>query len=311
MHLPANFFSNRQLDTLVENKTSYALKQAEMHIYETHQVAEQVLLQFEAPVLASMLTGKKVMHLREQKPFAFLPGESIIMPREESMCIDFPEAGIDHPTRCMAMTLDEEMLWGTICKMNEMMPRVDELEWSMLDFNFQFTNDAAIFGLLQRMLFLCGENNPHKDLFVQNTLQELIIRILQANVRGELQAGNMTTARSSRLAFIVQHIRTHLHEPLSIDRLSQKACMSRSHFYRTFKQELGVSPLDFILGERIKKAMDLLTDPDVRIKEVYLACGFESRSYFNRVFKRFKHISPSAFRKQAQLRSSFENGTQA
>ncbi|MEL6867104.1 MAG: AraC family transcriptional regulator, partial [Bacteroidota bacterium] len=60
MSLPNHVLKNRRLETLVENQTSYALENAEMHIFETHQQAAQIQLKFPYPVLASMLEGKKV-----------------------------------------------------------------------------------------------------------------------------------------------------------------------------------------------------------------------------------------------------------
>lgn len=71
--------------------------------------------------------------------------------------------------------------------------------------------------------------------------------------------------------------------------------MSESHFYRVFKNELGISPVEFINNERIKLAVSLLQDPKRTIKEVFMECGFESRSYFNRVFKRKKNVSPGEY----------------
>ena len=96
MQLPDKFFKERKLENLVENQTSYTLNNASMHVFETHSQAEKVLLQFDQPVLASMLIGKKVMHLRDKKSFDFLPGESLILPSNEVMCIDFPEANEDN-----------------------------------------------------------------------------------------------------------------------------------------------------------------------------------------------------------------------
>jgi AraC-like DNA-binding protein len=105
---------------------------------------------------------------------------------------------------------------------------------------------------------------------------------------------------SSRLAYVVRYIRSHLHENLDVDMLSRKACLSTSHFHRVFKEELGVSPVEFIKNERIKLASSLLQNPDIAIKEVYLRCGFESRSYFNRVFKRHKLATPGAYQQMMQ-----------
>lgn len=295
MILPQHFYNGRKLDSLVENKTSYTLNNAEVHVYETHQQAERILLQFDQPVLTSMISGKKIMHLADKQSFAFLPGESLILPAFEPMCIDFPEAAERNPTNCLAMTISEEKILHTIQLMNECMPKVDQKEWDMIDYSYHFTNDGNLYGIIQRLLFLFGENHKMKDVFIDGMLQELVVRILQSNTRKVYSEQSYILGTNNRLAFIVDYIQKNLDQPLTIEDLSQKACMSQSHFHRVFKNELGISPTDFINNERIKLAGRLLKDSSRKVKEVYMACGFESRSYFNRVFKRKYKVSPKEF----------------
>lgn len=295
MQLPDHFLKGRRLETLVENQTSYTLNNAAMHVFETHRQAERVLLQFDQPVLASMIRGKKIMHLRDHPSFSFLPGESLILPSNELMCIDFPEAEEHNPTRCLAMAISEEKIREIIQLMNDSLPKTDDGEWGLMDYNFHFTNDIGIYQILQRLLFLFTENHPSKDLFVDNMLKELIIRILQANARKIYTEKAMTLSSSHRLAYVIQYIRENISQSLDIDTLSEKACMSESNFHRVFKNELGISPIEFINDERIKLAASLLQDPKRKIKEVYMECGFETRSYFNRLFKRKKKLSPSEY----------------
>ncbi len=296
MRLPDSFYQSRKLVDLVENQTSYELEDSAMHIFETHLRAERVQLQFGTPVLASMFEGKKVMHLGDRPSFDFLPGESLILPANEMMCIDFPEAREDNPTRCLAMEIGEDRLKGVISFMNEQMGRLDGQVWNLMDYNFHFTNDHSIFQILQRLVYLYTENHPSKDLFVTNMVQELIVRILQTNVRKTYQTQTSELSGSRRLAFIVQYIRKNIRNPLTIKELSEKACMSESHFYKVFKQEMGISPTDFINVERIQKAAALLEDTTINLTEVFLESGFTNRSYFNRMFKRLKGISPSNYR---------------
>jgi len=295
MQLPNRFYKERKLEHLVENQTSYTLNNAAMHVFETHLQAEKVMLQFDQPVLASMLIGKKVMHLRDKKAFNFLPGESLILPSNEIMQIDFPEANQDNPTRCLAMAISEEKINKVIRLMNEGMPKHDGSEWALMDYNYHFTNDASIYGIIQRLLYLFTENHPSKDFFVDNMLQELIIRILQGNSRESYMENASKLSSSNRLAYVLDYISTHLHEPLSVSDLSKRACMSESHFHKTFKEELGVTPIDYINSQRIKLAIRLLEDPSRKIKEIYLECGFENRSYFNRLFKRKLQVSPGEY----------------
>lgn len=298
MFLPQSFLENRRLESLVENQTSYTLQSAEMHVFETHQEAERVLLEFNQPVLASMLQGKKVMHLDKMQSFDFLPGESLILPASELMCIDFPEAKMDNPTRCLAMTISEDKIRNIIMLLNETMPKTDNQEWHFTDYNFHFTNDIAINQIIHRLLFLFTENHPSKDLFADFMLKELIIRILQTENERIYTEQAMTLGNNNRLAFIIQYIRENLDRALTIEELSKKVYMSESNFHRVFKNELGVSPIDFINNERIKLATSLLHNPKKKIKDVYMECGFNSLSYFTRLFKRKKQVSPKHYQKK-------------
>lgn len=268
---------------------------AALHVFETHKQAERVLLSFEQPVLASMIQGKKIMHLKDYEAFNFLPGESLVLPANEQMCIDFPEAKPNNPTQCLAIAISEDKIRRVLQFMNESMPKADKAEWGLMDYNFHFINDKGIFQILQRLLFLFSENHPSKDFFVDNMLRELIVRILQTNERNMYANSPQGLSVDSRLGQVVRYIKRNLASALPVETLSAMACMSTSHFYRTFKTELGVSPVEFINNERIKLAARLLQDSKRSVKDVYLDCGFESRSYFNRVFKNREKLSPGAY----------------
>jgi AraC family transcriptional regulator len=298
MILPEKLLSGRKLQTLVENKTTYGIEAAELHVFETHQTASSVLLTFEQPVLASMLQGKKVMHLNSMQSFDFLPGESLILPASEMMCIDFPEAELDSPTRCLAMTISEDKIRSIVQLLNETMPKTDGKSWQFTDYNFHFTNDIAIHQIIQRLLFLFAEGHPSKDIFADFMLRELIMRILQAETRKIYSEEMMKVSDDSRLADIIRYIRQNIEKPLTIQELSAKLFMSESNFYRIFKQELGISPIDFINNERIKMAVALLNDPRRKVKDIYTECGFNNLSYFTRLFKRKKNLSPSEYQRK-------------
>lgn len=102
---PVPLHDERSLFTLVENRSVYTMDACELNVFETHQRAKEVNLQFGDWVLTSMLRGKKVMHLAGRPGFDYLPGESVIVPPHELMKIDFPEAGKETPTQCLALAI--------------------------------------------------------------------------------------------------------------------------------------------------------------------------------------------------------------
>lgn len=298
MQLPTHYRRGQALGTLVENRTVYTMQTAEMNIFETHAFAEGVVLHFDQPTLASMVMGKKVMHLRGHDPFAFLPGESVMLPASEVMRIDFPEATLTSPTKCLALVVDEAKIANVTQYLNEERPKADDRIWSGSNANFRFSNDPAIHQIIQRLIFLFSEDHPAKEFFVENMLNELLIRLMETESRQTLLATDAAPDEDDRIRHIIRYIREHLSHKLDIKSLSRKACMSESHFHHVFKNELGYSPVEFIIEERLSLAAHLLLTTTQQISEVSMACGFNNLSYFNRAFKKRYGVSPSGYQKK-------------
>jgi AraC-like DNA-binding protein len=295
LQLKADRLAPVQLHTLVENRTTFTLESAALNLFETHQQAEAVHLRFDQPVLASMIEGRKVMHLRERNGFNFLPGESIMLPPEELMVIDFPDAQEGRPTKCFALEVDPNVIAKVIQGMNERRPRSDGFAWSQADQNFHFANDPGITQLIQRIVYLCAEDHPAKDIFVDMSLKELLIRLLEVESRQNHLLDPSSRATSDPITAAVAYILGHLDERMTIESLSKMAYMSESSFFRGFRNEMGISPVDFINNERIKMAASLLKRPELSMRQVAMRCGFNSASYFTRMFKKHYGISPSSF----------------
>ena len=131
------------------------------------------------------------------------------------------------------------------------------------------------------------------------TVQELLVRLLQTQAYSLLVDQSATLQNSHRFACVVQYIRDNLAENLSVARLASLACMSKPHFFRSFKRELGLSPVEFILQERIKMAKNLLAKGAASVSEACYRSGFNNLTYFTLQFKRLEGITPSMFRKGA------------
>lgn len=295
--LPARHFQLHFIDREVENRTKYNSDYGELNIYETFQFSEQFYLHFDQPVITSMIEGKKIMHLNGDASFEYLPGESLVVQSEEPMRIDFPEADKKQPTRCLALVIAPELIDETLQLVQHKWLQLEEhRRQGFAEENFHLLNDPSVASLLNRLLGLFIEGNRLKDLFINQGLKELIIRLIQSEARRTIinEADPMSTR--NRISHIKQYIRANLHEKISVSDLAEQACLSVSHFHRLFKERYGISPVDLVNHERIKRAKFLLDTTERTIESIAGDCGFSSSSFFVQTFRQLTGLTPVQYR---------------
>lgn len=283
----------KSLKTLVENRTVYSLDNCELNLFETYQESIRVPLKFNDLVVTSMLRGKKVMHLFDKPGFDYLPGETVIVPGNVEMQIDFPEASVKNPTQCLALAIDHHKISDTLDFLNERYPKQDEL-WKLNHENYFFYNNTELATTINKLIRECMSYSVTKDALADLALQELLIRIVQTQTVQRIDTpGTLDT--NSAIYIITEYIRENITTNISLKELSDKACMSTTSFYRYFKKELGMSPIEFILNEKIRQAKKLLKNPGIQINEVCFMAGFDDCNYFIRLFKKYEGITPKQY----------------
>lgn len=96
----------------------------------------------------------------------------------------------------------------------------------------------------------------------------------------------------NRIAKTVLYIRKHLNEAIELEKLAEISCLSKDHFIRLFKKELGTTPLQYINQKKIEKAQLLLITEELAVKEIAFQLAFDDYSYFNRLFKKTTGVTP-------------------
>ncbi|MFN8325574.1 AraC family transcriptional regulator N-terminal domain-containing protein [Flavobacterium sp.] len=285
----------KSLKTLVENRTIFSLDHCELNIFETYQTTELVPLKFNDLVVTSMLRGKKVMHLFDDPSFEYLPGETVIVPSNVEMKIDFPEATNENPTQCIALAIDNQIITETLDFLNEKYPKEGKNNvWKLDHENYFFYNNVELASTINKLIKECMGNSLTKDAIADLTLQELIIRIIQTQTVKKFDNA-LPLESNNPLLPTIEYIRSNIRETIHLKELSDKACMSTTSFYRYFKRELGMSPIEYILNEKIKYAKKLLSNPNIQVNEVSYATGFEDCNYFIRLFKKYEGITPKQY----------------
>jgi AraC-like DNA-binding protein len=293
--IPPSLTNEKSLKTLVENRTVYSLNHCELNLFETYESSQLVPLKFNDLVVTSMLRGKKVMHLFDDPSFEYLPGETVVIPSNVEMKIDFPEASKNNPTQCLALAIDQTKISETLHFLNERYPKEGNSQFWQLNYqNYFFYNNVELASTINKLIKECMSTSITKDALADLTLQELLIRIIQTQTAKAIDDG-VYTDPNNPITQVVEFIRMNLKENISLKRLSEKSCMSTTSFYRLFKRELGMSPIEFVLHEKIRCAKKLLKNPTIQINEVCYLSGFEDANYFIRLFKKHEGITPKQY----------------
>ncbi len=96
---------------------------------------------------------------------------------------------------------------------------------------------------------------------------------------------------------IVEYVCENISQKLSLEELASLVNLSPSFFHKVFSSIIGTTVGEFIIVRRIEKAKELLLFRELSVDDVAFDCGFSSRAYFDKTFKKRVGVSPVEFRK--------------
>lgn len=130
--------------------------------------------------------------------------------------------------------------------------------------------------------------------YLQNKILERLV-----HVSGMFLKPPSDTCRISetRLSDVLEYMRLHCTEDLSLNQLAVQAGVSRTHFVRLFRQSTGESPKQFQSKLRLEHARHLLTAaPHLSVLDIARQCGYYDQSHFAQAFRRSYRITPAMYR---------------
>jgi len=103
--------------------------------------------------------------------------------------------------------------------------------------------------------------------------------------------------QQERMHRIHQFVEMNFQKPIDTHQIAEEVNLTLSAFCRYFKKATKLTYTDFVNQYRVQYAKKLLIQ-DKNVTETCFECGFESLSYFNRIFKKFAGVSPSEFKRR-------------
>ncbi|MEO9890940.1 AraC family transcriptional regulator [Aurantibacter sp.] len=106
------------------------------------------------------------------------------------------------------------------------------------------------------------------------------------------------TLIKSGFSDVLNYIKEHLHEDLTVSDLAKNYNLSADHFSRVFQQKFGIRPSKYIQTVRIERSETLLLTTNNTLVEIADKTGWNTVSYFTRMFKKINGKTPGQFRKE-------------
>ena len=137
----------------------------------------------------------------------------------------------------------------------------------------------------------------HKIIVDNITLVEAEFKAIMQDMFKEYTSANIQNDKDVivRLKTFISH---NSDESLSVERLARYIGYDKSYLIRFFKKEVGMTPQQYILNEKVNKAKDLLTFSDLNtLSDISVGSGFFDQSHLNRNFKNLFGTSPKRYKK--------------
>jgi AraC family transcriptional regulator len=152
---------------------------------------------------------------------------------------------------------------------------------------------------LLRALVAVAQDSSGADLLMGELLvNAACIRLAKRYAVSKLNTvprrGGLPEARLKR---VLEYIDANVGRNIALSELAGVVDMSLYYFAVLFRQSTGLSPHQYVLKQRVKRAKELLRNPKLSVLDVSISVGFEQQNNFARAFRRVIGISPTQFRR--------------
>lgn len=144
-----------------------------------------------------------------------------------------------------------------------------------------------------------NEKRSGYQIMIKSLLLELLALIYRsASEESGFREETRTFDKNyEKLKKAVEYISLHFSENLNLNSLAKMVYLSPNYFSVIFKETMHMTLFNYIQKIRVQNACQILKTTDTGIAEIAVSCGFNSVSYFNKIFREWMDCSPGEYRK--------------
>ena len=166
-----------------------------------------------------------------------------------------------------------------------------------------YTNKAIIFngllvklqnykldGLIKSFIETAEEIHPSTETILDNISTLITHEIIRTVTKHKCSISHNPS--NLMMNEIIKFINIEYASEISVELLSQKANLSKSHFSKLFNNEMNISPMEYLKKIRLQNAKKMLRSNELTVTQIAQLCGFNSSSYFTKSFREAFGVTP-------------------
>ena len=167
--------------------------------------------------------------------------------------------------------------------------RLTEKEWDEIK--------ELLLGISEEMI----HRRERYEVMVRLKLSQILLMVCRSRKKNLLKEMPQTvqTAKHGKVHEVAEYLTLHCETGESLEELSESFFISKSYLSRIFREVTGFSVNEYRNLARVRKARELLAGSGYSITEISEILGFDSVTYFERVFKKHTDMTPLKYRKDA------------
>lgn len=174
---------------------------------------------------------------------------------------------------------------------------VTESKITDLTFRVASPEDRLMLSCIQEICSITDTETGYELHFIEMSCK--IWRLLTIRILQDRQARQIPAVKSTqehRIKQLLSFIHAHYSEQIGIDDIARSASISRTECFRCFQSIIKKSPIEYLTEYRLSMASMLLANSDRTLSDISASCGFNSPSYFGKLFREQCGMSPKKYR---------------
>lgn len=284
-------------EQFIERGTDYTFRNGTISIYETNCPCKNVEFNFERYMITVMVSGHKTV-VSEKLNVEFFPGMLFIPEKDTIQKVEIANASFTNPTKCLVLDISPAFLetfyleYQNNCREYE----VSELALENKQSHF-FSNEQETINTFIKLYKNIRSSSSSADEMINTiTLKELLSRLMLTEAKELLLKNFQERIQDRMVEKTINYIKLNFKNKITIDELAEISGAGKTKFFNAFKNEIGLTPVNYIMQERIHHAEKLMKTTN-NMQSIAFHSGFNTYEHFYKSFKKIWGCSPKSYKK--------------